>query len=88
MKSQILSTIPHLTEGDTVITNSQDKCNIFNDFFLSKATVPGANDPVPELPVNDSVGLPLNTINTSHWLRKYQLNTQVACLNIVQITTQ
>ena len=56
MKSQKVSTVPHLKEGDTVITNSQDKCNIFNDFFSSKATVSGANDSVTELPVNDSVG--------------------------------
>ena len=66
MKSQKVSTVPHLKEGDTVITNSQDKCNIFNDFFSSKATVSGANDPVPKLPVNDSVGSPLNTISTSY----------------------
>ena len=68
MKSQKVSTVQHLKEGDNVITNSQDKCNIIDDFFSSKATVSGANDPVPELPVKDSIGSPLNTINTSYIL--------------------
>lgn len=51
MKSQKVSSVPHLKEGDTIVTSLQEKCDTFNDFFSSKATVTGADDPVPELPV-------------------------------------
>ena len=33
---------------------------------MSKANVPGADDPGPELPVKESIGSPLNSINTSY----------------------
>ena len=66
MKTQKVSNVPHLKEGDTVVTNAQEKCNIFNDFFSSKATVPGVDDPVPELPEKENITEPLNNINTSY----------------------
>ena len=66
MKTQKVSNVPHLKEGDTTVTNSQEKCNLFNDFFSSKATVPGVNDPVPELPEKENITEPLNNINTSY----------------------
>ena len=66
MKSQKVSSVPHLKEGDNIISNYQEKCNIFNEFFSSKATVTGADDPVPILQVNKNKGTPLNNINTSY----------------------
>ena len=54
MKSQKTSSVPNLKESD-IISNSQDKCNTFNDFFSSKAYVTDPNDPVPELQVKKVV---------------------------------
>ena len=65
MKSQKTSSVPNLKESN-IISNSQDKCNIFNDFFSSKAYVTDPNDPVPELQVKEISSSPLDNINISY----------------------
>ena len=65
MKNQKNSLIPPLLEDDKVINDSQLKSNLFNDLFVSKATVPGNNDPVPELPTREDIFSSLKGINTS-----------------------
>ena len=58
------SSIPPLVENDKIINNDQEKANIFNTFFASKATLNNSNeDPpliekIPDIPH-------LDTINTS-----------------------
>ena len=64
MKNSKHSQIPPLTEGDTVINDSQEKSNLFNSFFSSKSTVPNPNDIPPEL--EKLQGIPsLNSVSTS-----------------------
>ena len=65
MKNQKNSVIPPLIENNEVINDSEVKSNLFNDLFVSKATVPGSNDPVPDLPSRPDILSPFNHINTS-----------------------
>ena len=65
MKNGKISSIPPLLDNDKVINDQQEKNNIFNDIFASKATVIGNNDPVPTLEPNDKIHSPLNFLNTS-----------------------
>ena len=39
MKNQKISSIPSLIENDEIINDDQTKCDIFNDLFISKATL-------------------------------------------------
>ena len=49
MKNQKTSNIPPLIQGNTVINDAKIKSDYLNDLFVSKATVQGSDDPVPEL---------------------------------------
>ena len=66
MKTQKVSSIPPILDGDKVVTDAQEKCKIFNDFFASKATVPGDDEEVPYLAPKDEILEGLNHINTSY----------------------
>ena len=67
MKTQKVSSIPPILDGEKVVTDAQEKCNIFNDFFASKATVSGDDDEVPDLEPKDDIFEGLNDINTSYF---------------------
>ena len=66
MKTQKVSAVPPILDGEKVVTDAQEKCKIFNDFFASKATVPGNDDPVPNLAPKDEILVDLTNINTSY----------------------
>ena len=65
MKNQKTSNIPPLIQGNTVINDAKIKSEHLNDLFVSKATVQGSEDPVPELDPIDSISCSLSSINTS-----------------------
>ena len=65
LKTQKVSSIPPLIENGEVVTDNQAKCNLFNNFFSSKATVPGNDDPVPYLEPKTNIREPLSHFNTS-----------------------
>ena len=65
MKNQKTSTIPPLIQNSLVINDPQDKSELLNYLFVGKATVSGSDDPVPILPINNSVLTSLSSINTS-----------------------
>jgi hypothetical protein len=67
MKTQKASTVPPIMDNNTIVTNAKEKCELFNDFFASKATVPGPNDPVPNLNPRDDITTELKEIFTSHF---------------------
>ena len=48
MKNQKGSNIPPLIQNGQVINDPKSKSEHLNDIFVSKATVPGANDCVPD----------------------------------------
>ena len=66
MKTQKVSNIPPILDNGKVVTGAQAKCKIFNDYFASKATVPGNNDQVPNLPLRDDIKENLSNVNTSY----------------------
>ena len=66
MKTQKVSTIPPILDKDKVVTDAQAKCKIFNDYFASKASVPGNDDQVPDLAPRDDIVENLTTVNTSY----------------------
>ena len=66
MKTQKVSTVPPILDNDKVVTDAQAKCKIFNDYFASKASVPGNDDEVPNLVPRDEIQDNLATINTSY----------------------
>ena len=49
MKNQKISNIPPLIQNNNVINDSKSKSEHLNDIFVSKASVQGSDDPVPEL---------------------------------------
>ena len=49
----------------TVITEPEKKSDIFNKFFASKCSVPGAEEPAPDLPPKESIFETLSNFNTS-----------------------
>ena len=55
MKTQKVSTVPPILDNDKVVTDAQAKCKIFNDYFASKASVPGNDDEVPNLIPRDEI---------------------------------
>ena len=65
MKNQKNSIIPPIIDNDKIINDAQTKSNLFNDMFISKAKVPGNDDPVPDLPKRDDILNSLNHLNTS-----------------------
>ena len=65
MKSNKVSDLPPIIEEGSVITDPKTKANIFNKHFASKASVPGANDPAPNLLQKQEVFEGLSKINTS-----------------------
>ena len=65
MKNQKNSSVPPLIEAEQTVNDPQTKSNIFNDLFASKATVAGADDPVPPLKIKDDILSQLSQINTS-----------------------
>ena len=66
MKTQKVSTIPPILDNGKVVTDAQAKCKIFNDYFASKASVPGNDDEVPNLTPRDDINENLTTVNTSY----------------------
>ena len=65
MKTQKVSSIPPIFDQNRVVTSAQEKCDIFNEYFSSKATVDGNDDPKPDLPPRDNIQENLNEINPS-----------------------
>ena len=65
MKNQKNLIIPPIIDNDEIINDAQTKSNLFNDMFISKAKVPGNDDPVPDLPKRDDILNSLNHLNTS-----------------------
>ena len=65
MKNQKTSTIPPLIQNSVVINDPQDKSELLNYLFVGKATVSVSDDPVPILPIINSVFTSLSSINTS-----------------------
>ena len=65
LKTQKVSSVPPIIENKEVITDSQAKCNLFNNYDSSKATVPGNDDPVPYLEPRTDIKEPLSNFNTS-----------------------
>jgi hypothetical protein len=65
IRTQKISTVPPIIENGEVITDSQEKANIFNNFFSQKATVSGNGDLVPPLLQKEDITSPINQFNTS-----------------------
>ena len=65
MKNNKISSIPPIIENDHVITDPQQKAEIFNSFFASKSSVSNAQDPALELPPRNDINGNLSNINTS-----------------------
>ena len=64
MKNKKFSSIAPLNESGSMIHDSKEKSQIFNNFFASKSTVDGFQDNPPNLVRNDDVPL-LSVLNTS-----------------------
>ena len=65
MKNNKISHIPPIIEDEQIVTDPKQKANIFNNFFASKSSVQGADDPAPVLPPKDDIFDKLSAINTS-----------------------
>ena len=65
MRTQKVSSVPPIIENGENITDSQEKANIFNNFFAEKATVSGNNDQVPPLLPREDIMSPIRQFNTS-----------------------
>ena len=65
IRTQKVSSVPPIIENGEIITDSQQKANIFNNFFSDKATVSGNNDPVPPLITREDIISPITQFNTS-----------------------
>ena len=65
MKTQKCSSIPPLIENNEIIIDPKAKADLFNELFVSKATVPNNNDPVPDLPPRNDILSTLSNLNTS-----------------------
>ena len=65
MKNNKISHIPPIIEDEQVVTDPKEKADIFNNFFASKSSVQGAEDPAPVLPPKENIFEKLSSINTS-----------------------
>ena len=65
MRTQKVSSVPPIIENGEIITDSQEKANIFNNFFAQKATVDGNDDQVPPLLQREDILSPIKQFNTS-----------------------
>jgi hypothetical protein len=65
MKNNKISHIPPIIEDEQVVTDPKEKADIFNNFFASKSSVQGAEDPAPILPPKENIFEKLSSINTS-----------------------
>ena len=65
MKNNKISHIPPIIEDEKIVTDPKQKANIFNNFFASKSSVQGADDPTPVLPQKDDIFEKLSAKNTS-----------------------
>jgi hypothetical protein len=65
MKNNKISRIPPIIENDQVITDPQQKADIFNNFFASKSSVQNAQEPAPDLTPRNDIFENLSSINTS-----------------------
>ena len=65
MKNQKTSNIPPLLHNGEIINDPKTQSELFNNHFVSKATVPGNDDTVSFLSTNSSISSPLAAINTS-----------------------
>ena len=54
-KKNKVSHIPPIVEKDKIITGPKEKADVFNNFFASKSSVQGANDPPPVLPPLENI---------------------------------
>ena len=64
MKNSKFSSIATLIENGVTIDDPNQKSNILNNNFVSKSTVVGEDDIVPDLPEKENIPL-FDTINTS-----------------------
>ena len=64
MKNNKFINVPPLIENDSTIQDTEQKSNIFNDFFASKASVKNPDDPIPILERMTNVSS-LSVLNTS-----------------------
>ena len=64
MKNNKFSGIAPLNENDVIINDPKNKSEIFNNYFASKSSLNGQNDPKPNLIRNDSIPN-LAMLNTS-----------------------
>ena len=65
MRKNKVSFIPPIKENGKVISEPNKKSEIFNKFFASKCSVPGADEPAPDLPPRDEILESLSNFNTS-----------------------
>ena len=65
LKTQKIFSVPPIIENGEVVTDTQAKCNLLNNYFSSKATVPRNDDPVPVLEARTDIKEPLSKFNTS-----------------------
>ena len=65
MRTNKVSSIPPLLEGGDIINDPEAKSNFLNKHFASKASLTGADDPAPILPIKDTVLGKLSIVNTS-----------------------
>ena len=61
MKKKKTSIIPPSLQIGEVINDHKTQSELVNNHFISKPTVPGSDDPVP----NNDTNTPLSVINTS-----------------------
>ena len=84
MRTQKVSSVPPIIENGEIITDSQEKANIFNNFFAEKATVSGNNDQVPPLLPREDIMSPIRQFNTSpfelgHLIRNIKKSNNSHC---------
>ena len=84
MRTQKVSSVPPIIENGEIITDSQEKANIFNNFFAEKATVSGNNDQVPPLLPREDIMSPIRQFNTSpfelgHLIRNIKKSNNCHC---------
>ena len=65
MRKNKVSFIPPIIEDGKVISEPDKKSEIFNKFFASKCSVPGADGPAPDLPPKEEILESLSSFNTS-----------------------
>ena len=66
MRNNKVSHVPPIVENGNIVTDSEVKSNIFNNFFASRASVDGAEDVAPNLPPKEDIFESLTTFNTSY----------------------